>query len=83
MLLTEGAFTIDRNTLIDVSSVVIKSLISLNAERDLRMGGEYIITAEDLLEFIVKVPSKLLNEPVPEGYTEVHHFVIKITYKQP
>lgn len=83
MLLKEGQFTIDRRTLIDLCSDIIKSHVALNIESDLKIGGEYILSAEDLLEAVVKVPSKMLNEAVPEGFTEVHRSIIKITYKQP
>lgn len=82
MLLTVGKFTIDRRTLVELSSDNLKTLIDINAKKDIEIGGEFVITAEDLLEFIVKIPSNKLNEPVPEGYTEVHHSIIKITYKQ-
>jgi hypothetical protein len=67
MILKKGKFTVDRQKLVIYSTDVITTLIACNAIKDIVLG-EFIITAEDILEkestFRIS-----LNEELPEGYT--------------
>jgi hypothetical protein len=49
MILKKGKFTVDRQKLV-IYSDVITTLIACNAIKDIVLGGEFIITAEDILE---------------------------------
>jgi hypothetical protein len=49
ILKKEGKFTVDRQKLVIYSTDVITTLIC-NAIKDIVLGGEFIITAEDILE---------------------------------
>jgi hypothetical protein len=80
-MLTEGSYTVNRQALIKWFPDTIAQIVKMNLLKDLINGGEYIITAEDLMEFVVKIPAPLINEPLPEGVTEVHHSIINIVYK--
>lgn len=80
-MITEGNYTMDRKVLVDYMKESLPAIAQINMRIDLIKGGEYIITTEDLLEYGVKFPSKLVNEPAPEGQ-EIHHSIIKLTYKQ-
>lgn len=77
----EAPYTVDRGKLIMWYSNEAFQHSRLNMLKDLIMGGEYIITAEDILEKINVVNSKILNEVLPEEITEVHHSLVKIVYK--
>jgi hypothetical protein len=67
MILKKGKFTVDRQKLV-IYSTDITTLIACNAIKDIVLGGEFIITAEDILE--KKAHSRIsLNEELPEGYT--------------
>lgn len=81
-MLTEGSYTVNRQSLIKWFPGTIVQIVKMNLLNDLIKGGEYIITAEDILEFVVKIPALLINEPLPEGATEVHHSIINIVYNQ-
>jgi hypothetical protein len=64
--------------LVIYSTDVITTLIACNAIKDIVLGGEFIITAEDILE--KKAHSRIsLNEELPEGYTSAS--LINIVYK--
>jgi hypothetical protein len=81
MILKKGKFTVDRQKLVIYSTDVITTLIACNAIKDIVLGGEFIITAEDILEKRKHIPASLLNEELPEGYTSAHHSIINIVYK--
>ena len=82
MTISEGEFTLDRRALVQHAKDLIQTIVSLNAVEDIECGSEFILTAQDLLEFAVVIPSHLMNEKVPAEYSHVHHSIIKITYKQ-
>jgi hypothetical protein len=50
MMKKKGKFTVDRQKLVIYSTDVITTLIACNAIKDIVLGGEFIITAEDILE---------------------------------
>jgi hypothetical protein len=49
-MILKGKFTVDRQKLVIYSTDVITTLIACNAIKDIVLGGEFIITAEDILE---------------------------------
>lgn len=71
----------DRKVLVDYMKTSLPAIALASMRIDLIKGGEYIIAAEDLLEYGVKFPARLMNEPAPEG-EDIHHSIIKLTYKQ-
>jgi len=81
MLLTKGKFTVDRQRLVIHSTDIIAAIVTSNAIKDIILGGEFIITAEDILEKRGRLPAALLNEELPKGYTSAHHSIINIVYK--
>jgi hypothetical protein len=82
MMLTEGKFTVDRQRLVAVSMNII-SKIAIQVAKDITLGGEYILTAENLLETMGSIPAFLLNEELPQGYTGAHYSIVTVIYKQP
>jgi hypothetical protein len=82
MILETGEYTLDRAALVNYAEKTMHYLAKLQMKNDIIKGGEYILTAQDLLEYIVAVPVRLLNEKTPEGYILAHHSIITLTYKQ-
>jgi hypothetical protein len=79
MILKKGKFTVDRQKLVIYSTDVITTLIACNAIKDIVLGGEFIITAEDILEkestFRISFTKSCLKA-IP-----AHHSIINIVYK--
>lgn len=82
MILETGEYTLDRAALVKHAEKAMYNLALIQIKEDIIKGGEYILTAQDLLEFIVTVPCSILNEKTPEGFKTAHHSVITLTYKQ-
>lgn len=80
--LTEGSFTVDRKTLVFWSRPILEGVVARRMLRDLVMGSEFVITAQDLLDVCDVLPTHLVNEPVPDGIKTISTDIITITYKQ-
>jgi hypothetical protein len=61
VMILKGKIPVDRQKLVIYSTDVITALIACNAIKDIVLGGEFIITAEDILEKKAHSAS-LLNE---------------------
>ena len=69
-------YKLDRQVLVEYYPVELAGLTHINLiSLDLEIGGEFIISAQDLLEHIEWIEGKLVGSP-----TAVHHSNIELVY---
>lgn len=59
--ITEGSFELKRSVLVHNSTDLIDSIVDANVYKDLSLGAEFILTAEDVLDRYEFIPSEWVS----------------------